>query len=655
MRYNSSMEELGINSRNYLLWNNTLGTVVAEKDADTQTPVASLTKIMTALVTLERRQLDEMVEITPAMLQGLEEFAIIGLQAGQKVTVEDLLYATMLPSAGDAAQALAISTSGTIAEFAELMNQKAAELGMQQTHFSNPVGFDEENYSTAQDIAILLRAALQNPTFVRIFETFETELPTLGRTATKTFAPQNYIRGGKTGFTNLAGRCLASTAEVEGTEYILVSIGAEAGKNVADANKIYNYVAEHYEPQQILAEGTVLMNLPVQQSKTKSLQLTAPQNVTVALSNETELTDLHYSYGGLTEITAQTEPQTKLGTYVIRQGETTLYTQDLYYTEVIEFYNYSYVWLGALISIAILGITIWQSRRRKGRMEKKVALVGFSLFVVSLIINILLFHTWFEPAGDLGIYQPEVVSQEGPEPEPGETSTPGEQVEPTGLKLNSTNCTTNLGNLMLINPNFVVDSNFIQARRQQLVSVSQTYGIPEYHPAGNGDNLMIPEAAEQLSQMVAAYRAEYPGHEIGTYSCFRERGTQCGRLCAATGASDHHTGLTCDLIDLTYGSILDTDDYGNHVEWQWLRENSYKFGFIDRFPEAWAGGSMAEPLNVDENGTTGLYETWHYRYVGVTAATEIATGKYNNGQYDSLEHYLKMRGLVTDLKAGLCQ
>ena len=63
---------------------------------------------------------------------------------------------------------------------------------------------------------------------------------------------------------------------------------------------------------------------------------------------------------------------------------------------------------------------------------------------------------------------------------------------------------------------------------------------------------------------------------------------------------------------------------------------------------------MDEPLNVDENGSTGLFETWHYRYVGVTAATEIVTGKYNNGQYDSLEHYLLARGMVANLKAGLC-
>ncbi len=248
-----------------------------------------------------------------------------------------------------------------------------------------------------------------------------------------------------------------------------------------------------------------------------------------------------------------------------------------------------------------------------------------------------------EPASDSET--PEV------EPEsPSQAKTQGNELEQA-----SGNCTAKYGNLMLINPNFTVDEDFIAARRNQLISVSHTYGIPEYNPGGNGDNLMLPEAAERLNAMIKAYKAANPDHEIGTYSCFRARGTTCGRLCAATGASDHHTGLTCDLIDLQYGSTLTTDDYANHKEWQWLRENSYKYGFIDRFPEAWAGGSMSEPLNVDENGSTGLFETWHYRYVGSDAATEIATGRYNNGQYDSLEHYLKMTGRARNLKAGICE
>ena len=215
------------------------------------------------------------------------------------------------------------------------------------------------------------------------------------------------------------------------------------------------------------------------------------------------------------------------------------------------------------------------------------------------------------------------------------------------------NCTVSFGNLMLINPNFVVNDGWIANRKTQLISVSKTYGIREGNK-GNGDNIMDAEAAKHLNDMVKAYEAYNTGHTMETRSCYRQYGTKCGRLCAKTGTSDHHTGLTCDLLDPKYGTSLNTDDYSTHKEWQWLRANSYKYGFIDRFPEAWAGGPMSKPINVDANGSTGLFETWHYRYVGIEAATEIATGKYNNGKYDSLEHYLKATKRVSDLKNGKC-
>lgn len=216
------------------------------------------------------------------------------------------------------------------------------------------------------------------------------------------------------------------------------------------------------------------------------------------------------------------------------------------------------------------------------------------------------------------------------------------------------NCTLMQGPLMLINPVFQVKSDYIAARKRELVDIAKMYQIKEGVP-GNGSPLLDSEAAVHLNAMIKAYQAAYPRHNIETRSCFRATGTNCGRLCYATGTTDHHTGYTCDLIDPSYGTSLNTDDYDKHIEWQWLKENSYKYGFIDRFPAAWAGGSMSEPVNINAKGSTGLYETWHYRYVGVDAATEIATGKYNNGQYDSLEHYLKTRGIVDSLTAGTCR
>lgn len=239
-------------------------------------------------------------------------------------------------------------------------------------------------------------------------------------------------------------------------------------------------------------------------------------------------------------------------------------------------------------------------------------------------------------------------------PEIEEVSIPEVAEEALGVPQEAGNCTLGLSKLMLINANFTVDMNFIYTRKNQLINLTETYGINELN-SYNGVPLLDAEAGAYLNEMIKTYQAENPGHEMKTVSCFRMYGTSCGRLCAATGTSEHHSGYTCDLIDAAYGTTLDTDYLEAHKEWLWLKNNSYKYGFIDRYPIEWAGGSMAEPINVDENGTTGYYETWHYRYVGVAAATDIATGKYNGGKYDSLEHYLKATGYVKDLRSATCK
>lgn len=297
-----------------------------------------------------------------------------------------------------------------------------------------------------------------------------------------------------------------------------------------------------------------------------------------------------------------------------------------------------------------------KSRKKKGDGKvKKVFLLIFLMVVVagSTFGLIWLFYANSNKntANDIApeIDEPTIEEPTNPtEPEPEPELTDIEASIRPITSAPSSNPTITLGRLMLINPNFPVEANFITARKNELISLQSTYGITE-NKSSNGDNLLDREAAEWLNKMAADYTIANPGHTLQTRSCFREVGTGCGRMCAATGESDHHTGLTCDLIDPVYGTSLDTGEYNKHVEWQWLKQNSYKYGFIDRFPEAWAGGPMSEPANVDGNGSTGLFETWHYRYVGVFAATEIATGVYNNGQYDSLEHYLKARGLVPNL------
>ena len=294
-----------------------------------------------------------------------------------------------------------------------------------------------------------------------------------------------------------------------------------------------------------------------------------------------------------------------------------------------------------------------KSRARKPKHQKVLIItlsVSLLLVIVAIIFLVIIKN---ESKEEVSSDQPtEKVDEEKTElsenPEPTEETEPISNPIPAGG-----NCTTAYGKLMLINANYTVDNTFIANRKTELVDLTATYGVKEAN-YWNGIPLLDAEAATHLNDMLTAYATENQGHSLSTMSCFRSIGTSCGRLCAATGTSDHHTGYVCDLIDTSYGTTLDTDYLDSHPDWKWLKENSYKYGFIDRYPSEWAGSSMNEPLNVDSNGTTGYYETWHYRYVGIPAAYDIATGKYNNGTYDSLEHYLKSIGLIKNLTSGNC-
>ena len=224
------------------------GEVLAEKKADDPIYPASMTKMMTALLAIEAipdpgRAVTLPAEMFPPLqAQGA---SMAGFLPGETVTVEDLLYGALLPSGAECCVALAREVSGTEESFVALMNQKAAELGMNATHFCNPTGLhDPEHVSTARDMAVLLRAAMQNETFRTIFATARYTVPPTnlhpdGFTMESTFWSEldgtelrrGKFLGGKTGYTSAAGLCLASAAEVKGKTYLLVTAGAQGNHN----------------------------------------------------------------------------------------------------------------------------------------------------------------------------------------------------------------------------------------------------------------------------------------------------------------------------------------------------------------------------------------------------------------------------------------
>ncbi|MBQ2765510.1 MAG: D-alanyl-D-alanine carboxypeptidase [Clostridia bacterium] len=221
---------LDVSARSAIVIEASTGKVIYEKDADTRRPMASTTKIMTALVAIESGELSR--EITVASTAVGVEGSSIYLKEGDKLSLESLVWALMLESANDAAAAIAIGVAGSIEAFAEKMNAKAAELGLSDTHFTNPHGLsDDAHYTTARDLAKLTAAAMENDTFRKIVST-DTYKISYGESVRNLHNHNKMLHlydgavGVKTGFTKVSGRCLVSAAERDGMTFIAVTLDA---------------------------------------------------------------------------------------------------------------------------------------------------------------------------------------------------------------------------------------------------------------------------------------------------------------------------------------------------------------------------------------------------------------------------------------------
>lgn len=245
----------GTGARAAILINADTGQVLYEHNADARMLIASTTKIMTALVVLENCALSESVEIDERSA-GTEGSSMY-LRAGETYTVEELLYGLMLASGNDAASALAIHTAGDIANFAGLMNEKAAELGMESTHFTNPHGLDAEgHYSTARDMARLGACAMQNKDFARIVSTNSVTVHGNGiYNHNKLLSLYPGCTGIKTGYTMAAGRTLVSCAERDGARYVCVTL--DDRQDWDDHAALYDWAFEHYEYVRVVDSDTV--------------------------------------------------------------------------------------------------------------------------------------------------------------------------------------------------------------------------------------------------------------------------------------------------------------------------------------------------------------------------------------------------------------
>lgn len=255
-----------LNSPYAVLMDASTGEILAEQNADTQMYPASMTKILTAVTAMESvNSLDEIVTMPYEIYAALYEegASMAGFEAGEQASVRQLLYGVILPSGAECCIALADLIDGSESAFVQRMNEKAQALGMSSTHFVTCTGLhDAQHYSTVRDIAVLLQYALQSSDFREIFTAHSYSVaPTAQHPEGFTFYSTMFqslgdasvtggeILGGKTGYTEEAGLCLASLAQVNGREYILVTAGAPGSHDTEplhtiDAKAVYNRIGE---------------------------------------------------------------------------------------------------------------------------------------------------------------------------------------------------------------------------------------------------------------------------------------------------------------------------------------------------------------------------------------------------------------------------
>ena len=248
---NISENSLNLNSKSCIILDRKSKDVLYGKNEKNKVKMASTTKIMTAIVVIENADLNKTVEISKksASTGGSR----LGLKTSDKITINHLLYGLMLCSGNDAAVALAESVAGSISSFANLMNNKAIELGLENTHFETPHGLDSDNhYTTAYELALLTDYALKNSTFFKIVGTKNYTININGSPKNLTNTNEllgnlNGVYGVKTGFTNGANRCLVTSCKRGDMDIICVVLGADTKKfRTQDSIKLIEYVFNTY-------------------------------------------------------------------------------------------------------------------------------------------------------------------------------------------------------------------------------------------------------------------------------------------------------------------------------------------------------------------------------------------------------------------------
>ncbi len=305
------------------------GRIVYEKNAYKRHSMASTTKIMTALVALENGVLTDLVTVgkNAAGTEGTSLY----LKAGDKVTLEDLLYGLLLQSGNDAAIAIAEHISGSVSAFSARMTERAKEIGANDTAFQNPNGLDADgHYTTAYDLACITREAMKNETFSKIVATKSKTIRNGSQTVTNHNKLLNMYPGCvgvKTGFTKKTGRCLVSAAERDGKKMICVTLNAPDDWN--DHTNMLNYAFSNTVRFPLIAAGMTVNSITVKNGTSSALELTAERDFYLSEHPDTKFQNANIKCTLPKSVAAPIEKGEVIGTMDIFYKDTHLETINL--------------------------------------------------------------------------------------------------------------------------------------------------------------------------------------------------------------------------------------------------------------------------------------------------------------------------------------
>lgn len=385
-------EKINLNSKYYGVYTLDNLQELESKEQNEIVPIASLTKIMTAIVCIENiDDLNQTVVVNLPQVQSYynEEYSVAGLKDGQEISYYDLIATMLIPSGADSASCIALNVFGDYSRFIKEMNDKAKEIGMSSTSFSNPIGADDSNnYSTVYDVALMMKYALENDTLKKLMSEYEyttkdgsiTVKNALFVLADLYGVDVSKITGGKTGMTGDAGYCLASFSENTEKPLICIVLGCYIVPgtlfHLEDSQSLYNYVDEIYDYKNIYQKGDRILTLPTYHSTKTNVSVCVNDDISVYMQNDENIDfqNVYIDYSGIPLLSSKNKIGDVIGSAKIYYKDEIIGDVDVVLGEEVKFSilkwskdNTLYVILFEIIVIILLAYIL----KKKNSIIKK--------------------------------------------------------------------------------------------------------------------------------------------------------------------------------------------------------------------------------------------------------------------------------------------